>query len=170
MVKYYAELKDMSSGMWKSGVTIENVREFFNGIIGVKLKNRKGRVRKFVVERRIKTTSLKKGMIVAASYNRYNQGMDIYEFLGVTDDMSKYGEHPKKVFSSVRECLKFYNVKTLKQLEDLQSTTEYGKASYLLVKDLESGKSGPWFYLFKGRWSRGSGAEPLSFAKLIEIK
>jgi len=36
----------------------------------------------------------------------------------------------------------------------------------MVARDLEDGKEGPWYYLFNGRWSRGSGAEALTFREV----
>ena len=165
-----ADLKDFSSGFNKSKKSIEFVKKFLNGVETVDLVDYKGKTKTFEVKKRIKSTELKKGMLVSASYNDFNQGFDIYEFIGVTDDSSPYGKNPKKIFNSVVECLKYYNVRSLKELEELQEKNEDGYNSYLIVKDISTGKQGPWFYLYEGRWCKGSGAEPLTFAEVQEVK
>jgi len=165
-----ADLKDFSSGFNKSKKSIELVKKFLNGVETVDLIDYKGKKRTFKVKRKLKGTDLKKDMIISASYNDVNQGFDIYEFIGVTDDSSAYGKKPKKIFTSVDKCLKYYNVKSLKELEELQNENEYGYFSYLIVKDLKEGTVGPWFYLYEGQWCRGGGAEPLTFAEVQEVK
>ena len=157
----------MSSGLFRSPQSLAAVTAAKDGEI---ITTKKGN---FKPIKSIKSTELKPGDIFLGSYNAYNQGADIYEFLGITDDSTKYGESFKKsnkiAFKTVRDCLKYYKVSSLKALEELQNENEYGYHSYMCVKDLLNGDSGAWFYLFKGRWSRGSGAEPLSFTLLEKI-
>lgn len=111
---------------------------------------------------------LEKGQIVLASYSSTNQGAQVYEILGFTDDDKKYGDGGVK-FDSVKDLLKAKGVATLKELEALQNKNEYGLRSYIVVRDLDDKEEGPWFYLYKGSWSRGSGAEKLSFVLLKEV-
>lgn len=157
---------ELMSGFLKDKKTIIKVNDFYNAKVNVKLSN--GKVYKF--KRRVTGTGLVKGMLLACSYNSTNQGVTFDEFLGITDDKSEYAEKPKTIFNSIKECLQTYKVSTLKGLEELQNKNKYGFQSYLICKDLESGEQGPWYYLFKGRWSRGSGAEALSFAEIEEVK
>ena len=110
----------------------------------------------------VKGSALAKGMKVAGIYRATNAGLDFYEVLGVTDDTQKYGEGGV-AFDSVKECMAAKGVKSLKALEELQRKNEYGMSSYLVVRDIVTGEEGPWFYLFGGRWCRGSGAEALTF-------
>lgn len=123
----------------------------------------------------ITSRSLISGMKVNAAYNDTNQGDDDYEFLGFTGDKYKYGEDEfgntaEIKFKSSKELLKHYNVKSFKALEELQDKNEYGFRSHMVVRDLKTDKIGAWFYLHHGRWSRGSGAEPLSFTLLEEFE
>ena len=125
--------------------------------------------------RRILAKSLIAGMKINTTHNDVNQGDDDYEFLGFTDDKQKYGQDinsdtAEVKFKSSKELLKHYGVKTFKALEELQDENEYGLQSYMIIRDLETNEVGPWFYLFKGRWSRGSGAEPLSFTLLEDFE
>jgi len=162
MIKF--NKSELSSGMMKSSRAIEYVRTFAKGQATVKI----GKNEEYRAKRRITSKSLTKGMKVAASYNKYNQGFDIYEIIGFTGSDEKYGEGGVK-FDSAKELLKAYGVKNFKQLEALQDENEYGCHSYLEVRDLNTGEQGPWFYLFEGRWSLGSGAEALSFVEVEEF-
>lgn len=111
---------------------------------------------------------LARGMKVAASYDQTNQGTDFVEILGVTGNDETHSEQVK--YNSVMEALRANNVRTLAELEqiDRQADKEkgYGHHHYLCVKDLKDGDTGCWYYLFRGRWARGSGAEKLSFREL----
>ena len=119
----------------------------------------------FEYGRSVRGNTLKRGMLLAADYNRVNKGTDYIEILGVTGNEEKYGEGGVK-YNSVRECLQANGVRSLKQLEEKDQENEYGYDHYLVAKDLLDGRSGPWYYLYNGRWSRGSGAEPLSFTEI----
>jgi hypothetical protein len=160
-----AKSSDFKSGFLKDKGSIELVRALKAGEETFELED--GRV--FSFKRKINALSLKKGMLVVGAYNSYNQGADLYEIIGFTDDSSAYGENPSKIFRSIKELFMFYNVKSLKQLEVLQSTNEYGYHTYLIVRDVERNVRGPWFYPYEGRWCRGSGAEPLTFIEVQEI-
>lgn len=131
------------------------------------------------VGRELTSKQLAKGMKVLAYYNSTNQGCDAVEIMGVTGSEQEYGEGGVK-FNSVSEALAFYNCKTLTELETLQNKNEYGYHSYLWLKDLETREpkgvsscsnqdNGPWYYVFQGRWSCGSGAEALSFIELKTV-
>lgn len=158
-------IKDMSSGMYRGRNQINAVYDFQSGYALVELYPGKYyRAGKF-----LKGKDLKAGMLVSASYNAYNQGIDFYEIKGVTDMDEKYGNGGIK-FDSVKEALQKYKVKTLKALEELEDVPVYGHGFYLFVEDLDTEESGPWFYLDEGRWCRGSGAEKLTFVELIEVE
>ena len=103
---------------------------------------------------------LSKGMKVVATYgNHNNRGEDRVEILGVAAD-NRHGEEGVK-FNSVRDAMKDAGVSSLRALEALEKET--GVGYYLVVRDYPMGDQGPWFYLFQGRWCRGSGAERLTF-------
>ena len=122
----------------------------------------------YTAKKAIQGNKLEKDQIVFASYSSTNQGAQIYKIIGFTSDDEKYGDGGVK-FNSAKELLAHYKVSSLKELEELQDKNEYGKQSYLVVKDLGDGDEGPFFYLHKGRWSRGSGAEPLSFTLVEKV-
>lgn len=107
--------------------------------------------------------NLKKGDIVFAMHDKYNTGAELYEILGFggDDEVVKY--------DSVKDVYAKTGVKNLKALEDWNSKNEKDEVR-LIVKDLNDGSSGAWFYLFEGRWAYGSGAEPLSFMAVKKIK
>jgi hypothetical protein len=122
--------------------------------------------------RMVRGNTLRRGMLVSASYKQFNEGTDYVEILGVTGNDEKYGEGGVK-YNSVKECLQANGVRSLKQLEEKDNEGEYGYSHYLVAKDLlakeddpEDHKSGAWYYLFEGRWCRGSGAEALSFREI----
>lgn len=159
------KIRDMQSGCIKSQSAKNAVKAARSGE-PIELNNGK----KFIAIKNIRGIDLKQGDIFMASYSSTNQGADVYKFLGITDDSTKYGDQFKKqgkvAYKSVKDCLIANNVKSLKELQALQDKNEYGFQSYLCVQDLDSNDKGAWFYLYKGRWSRGSGAEALSFTLL----
>ena len=163
------ELEELQSGFLKQPRSMENVRRVAKGEDTVILSNGK----EYKAVKRLPGNSLKKGMVVLAHYNSFNQGVDICKILGVTGDEKPHGEGGIK-FNSVRECMNHHDVKTIKALEALQDENEYGYQSHLFVEDMEDvedprHKRGPWYYLHEGRWCRGSGAEKLSFVLLEEV-
>jgi hypothetical protein len=163
------ELKDLQSGFSKAPKSIQSAKAVADGKETVILSNEK----EYKASKRLAGNALKKGMVVLARYNSFNQGVDICKVLGVTGDEKQYGEGGVK-FNSVRECLNHYDVKSVKALEALQDENEYGFSSYLYVEDMEDVEDarhqrGPWYYIDEGRWCRGSGAEKLSFTLLEEV-
>ena len=165
VLKEMAAARRFSSGWIKSKDAKELVKAFKAGKATFDLTDG----RKFKAVKRVLNNKLEAGMTVLASYNRYNQGADIYEILGWSDTDKKYGEGAIK-FKSIAEVFAAKKVKTLKALEDLDEGLPYGHSVYMVVKDLEDNDSGPWFYLYEGSWARGSGAEKLSFTLVEEIK
>lgn len=158
-----ANRSELNSGMMQTYTARSMVKEFKTGNLAVLVDGTE-----YIAKRNITSRSLTKGMKVAASYNKYNQGWDVYEVLGFTGHDGKYGKGGVK-YDSAKELLAAYDVKSFKQLEAKQDDFEYGHASYLVVRDLHTGESGAWFYLFEGRWCLGSGAEALSFVEVEEF-
>lgn len=141
-----------------------NIQAVRNGTYHV----RAGKVYRAV--KNVQGKSLTAGMVVLASYDAgFNCGVNMYEVMGLTNDDVKYGEGGV-AFSSVKELLAAKGVVSLRDLEELQDhNPEYGQTSYLVCKDMNTGEWGAWFYLYKGRWSCGSGAEALSFVLMEEV-
>lgn len=127
----------------------------------------------FRLGRQIRGNMLKRGMKLAAVYSKVNEGIDYIEVLGFTGNNEKYGEGGVK-YNSVKEIFRAHRgISSLKALEASDNEKEYGYGHYLCARDLnpdpdtrEEHKQGCWYYLFEGRWCRGSGAEPLSFYEL----
>lgn len=150
------------SGCMQSKDAIALVRRFKDGDETYDLPD--GRV--YTMKKKVvKGDALAKDMLVMASYKSTNQGAQLYQVLGFTDDKDEYGEGGVK-FDSVKQLFAAKKVSSLKELEELQKKNKYGYSSYMVVADLEDKESGPWFYVFEGKWSRGSGAEPLSFTEV----
>lgn len=131
-----------------------------------------------VIGNNITGKSLRKGMKVLAYYNDINVGVDVIEILGVTNNDQLYGASGAK-FDTVKEMLIAHGVNTLKQVEELDHLKDsqydgWGYHTYLYTRDLthEEGSpypdEGAWYYIFEGRWARGSGAEKLSFIELLD--
>lgn len=121
-----------------------------------------------LTEGSIKADALKTGDKIVVSYKNSGRVNSFKaEVLGFTGDDKKYGDGGVK-FKSQKEMLAHYSVKSLKALEELQNKNEYGMHSYMVVKDLDSGDSGPWLYPYKGAWVVGSGANRVSFDPINE--
>lgn len=188
-------IEELDWNMWNEGETVDYLRRAAaNGAVldaghedvvyrGVKYLN--GR-------------QLEKGQLVLTTYDSYNTGYGLYEILGLTGWDEEYGgkaaigepydadEHIE--FDSVEDLMEAEGVDTLGELERKQDQRVreggedmWGHHSYLVVRDLQwdpddehfggpNYKQGPWFYQSGGRWCRGSGAEPLSFVLLEEVK
>lgn len=136
----------------------------------------------------VRGNALEKGMQVLATYNQYNQGAEAIEILGITDDNDAIkGSREKVVWTSVRAMLKAKGFTSLKALydshlkvaQDFYQAQRAGKIPkyekldqgnpVLYTRDMTNDDEGAWYYLFEGRWARGSGAEKLSFYKLVEV-
>lgn len=126
----------------------------------------------------IKASQLIAGRIYGMSFYAFNSGVNIYQFHGFTDLDDKYGEQNNIKFKSAKELLDTYSVRSWGELEKKQeeiakekyAREAYGHQSYMSVTDLETGKSGAWFYLFHGKWCVGSGAEKLTFWEVEEVE
>ena len=115
----------------------------------------------------VKATALKKGMRLGCAYNSTNTGVEFVEILGLTDADDKYGESGKVKFDSVKDAMAHYKVGSLAALEKLDGHED---APRLVCKDLGDNSTGAWYYLYKGRYVRGSGAEALTFYEFDEIE
>lgn len=145
-----ATIRDMNSGYTKSSKAVSAVRNFIDGNDTIKMQNGD----EYESKGSVISTQLTAGQIVLATYKAYNQGADLVEIQGVK--VTDAGN--EKMYRSVKEALAAINVKSLKAVSsDIDMRLE--------VMDLSDGDSGDWYYLFEGRFCRGSGAEPLSFTK-----
>jgi len=125
----------------------------------------------------IRVSQMVAGQIYGDSYKKFNSGYDVIIFNGFTDMDDKYGNSNIVKFKSAKELLTAYGVRSWKALEAKQkelakeryAADDYGHESYMSATDLETKDSGAWYYLFEGRWVRGSGAEPLTFWEVEEV-
>jgi hypothetical protein len=165
-----AAVSKFTSGMWKSREARQLVRDFKDGETTIDLENGDT----FKAVKTVKGGAIAKGMTCIAHYDKYNQGCDLIEILGVTDNDAKYGDGGVK-FNSVKDLMKAKGVSSLNALEKFQDDATdkdgkklaYGHHFYIVAKDLARNESGAWYYLSEGRWARGSGAEPITFV-LVE--
>lgn len=111
----------------------------------------------------IKGDKLEKGMKILGVARRHD---NFFEVLGFTDHSEQYSEKPK--FNSVKELYSHEGVTSLAELNKEQDNRPYGHNNYMVCKDL---KDGDVFtaYLYKGRWSVGTGADPLSMVRIEEV-
>ena len=169
------EVGKLNSGYARNRESRDLVQSFLNGDIYVKTSTGI-----YAAVESLRGNKLKKGMLVAARYNKYNQGLELYEILGLSDPMSEGkgdAAEEKVKFDSVKDALASVDAKSIhemarnqeKMAKDAGVKNTYGFHSNLVVKDLDDGDSGAWFYPSEGRWCRGSGAEPLSFILVKKI-
>lgn len=116
---------------------------------------------KYRANGRMNGGALKKGDVVFAAHDQYNTGAELYEVLG-------FGKDDKVKFDSVKAAYAQTGTKTLKELEAWNDENTKDEVR-LIVRDLNGGEEGDFFYLFQGRWSYGSGAEPLTFIKVEKV-
>lgn len=145
---------EFSSGWLKRNQARELVRAFRDGDETFDLKDGT----KFKAVKSVLGSKLQKGMTVFASYDKYNQGANVYEIKGFVD------EKTDKRYDSIQTAMKALGVSSFKALEDLNTADVR-----MIVKDLVDGDEGPFFYVFEGRWSYGSGGEPLSFTLVEKV-
>ncbi len=153
-------IDQLRSGMIKGRKQIDAVQATMRGEHAIRVGKRE-----YEIVKRLNGKQLERGMKVLASHNQFNQGVNVFEILGVSDVSVQYGEGGV-AYQSVKATLIANDVKTLKALEAKDDKNEYGYSHHLWVRDLENNEKGPWVYLFEGRWSVGSGAEALSFSLL----
>ena len=117
----------------------------------------------------VRSSQLKRGMLLGIKYQgRVNFFVEV---LGFTGNDKKYGEGGVQ-YNSQKEMFTANNVKSLKELEELDDKNEYGYSHYMKVRDLVDKEEGPWLYIFEGRWVIGSGADRVGFleAKYVPAK
>lgn len=105
------------------------------------------------------------GMKLAYEYDNWEPVRYFIEVLGFTGWDQAYGKGGVK-FASVKEVLAAEGVRGLKALGAKQNKNEYGHGSYMVAHDLQDGSEGAWFYLYQGKWARGSGVDQCLFYRL----
>ena len=123
----------------------------------------------FRIGKNVRSNMIRRGMMLAAPHKNFgNEFTDYVEVLGFTGNDQKYGEGGVK-YNSAKEMYKANNVTGLKALEAKDDENEYGYAHYMYLRDLKDNSQGAWFYIFEGRWVRGSGADRVTFFELERI-
>ena len=105
--------------------------------------------------------NLKKGDVVFAVHDKYNTGAELYQVLG-------FGKGSTVKYDSMKDVYAGTGTKNLKALEKFNDENDKDEVR-LIVKDLADGDEGDFFYTYQGRWSYGSGAEPLSFMAVKKV-
>jgi hypothetical protein len=102
-------------------------------------------------------------MILGVSGSSKHGHNNFFTVVGFTDSNISHSETP--VFDTVKEVYEHEGVTSLKALNDKQDQKPYGKCTYMVCEDLKDGMTFT-AYLYKGRWSVGSGADPLSCTRI----
>ena len=119
-------------------------------------------------EKSVNASQLVKGMKLGATWSGSQYGFDYVELVGVYA-LHKAKEHDEEhlkhelLHRSVKEALARLDCPALNKVDDDVW------ALRLYVKDLESKDEGDWYYLWKGRFARGSGGEALSFFEIKKV-
>lgn len=168
-LQYYLEMaraSDFNSGMMKNKRAKDLVKAFRDGEETYDINPNE----KYRMVKKVAGNALEKGMLVMGSYNAYNQGAHLYEIVDIIDRSDKDDSYKKEnAYPSVKAMLKAHDVTSLAELEKKETSADDSLRFSLFVKDLADGDSGPWFYLYKGAWVRGSGAEKLTFTQVEKI-
>lgn len=71
-------------------------------------------------------------------------------------------------FDTLPEVYAYAKVKSLKALEEWEAPYSREPVDrrrvYMITRDDETRSFGAWYYVYNGRWCRGSGADALSFS------
>ena len=120
----------------------------------------------FEAGKNVRGNMLRRGMTLQMKY-RGKPHEAWVEVVGFSDNKQKYGESGV-VYTSVKEMLAANNVRSLRELEELDDQNEYGYHHYLILRDLTEDvvtiKDNIFnAYIYKGRWAVGSSADFVSF-------
>lgn len=146
-----------SSGVFNRKEAKSMIQAFKDGEETFELKNGD----EYKAAGRTTGSQLKKGDIVFAVHDQHNTGAELYQIIG-------FGKDSTVKYDSVKAAYAGTGVKTLKALEAFNDKNPKDEVR-LIVKDLNDGDQGDFFYVSQGRWSYGSGAEPLSFITVEKI-
>ena len=116
----------------------------------------------------IKAIFLKKGDKIGAGWvGNGTYGFDFVEILGVyaLDAVMEHKNLPHHIHHNVREALESVDARSLTNIDTREHSIR------LLCKSLEGDDDsvGDWYYVFNGRFCRGSGANPLSFFEIAKL-
>ena len=171
--RYYLRVKKAQ----ENSVEIDDLSDLFRGHVGIVKDILDGKMSvttdkgSYVLDKSLRNDELRKDMIVAGYNDPITQGFDVFEILGITDIDKDFGRGGVK-FNNVKDLLKHYGASNLKDLEIKQNKIvkdEYGRYSYLVVKNLESNRTKPMFYPVDGEWSMGEGAEAIFFRLMKKV-
>lgn len=114
---------------------------------------------------KVNADKLVKGKYYFAFYkNAGHTNMELFKFTGVSDAEQKYGDSGP-VFDDLKSAKQKYNLKSTKEIANMDSKSqgrEYGQ-SIRICGEWEGGDSGCYYYASGASWSRGSGADRLTF-------
>ena len=164
--KKIIDFSDMASNWFEEQNINSTVEAFARGEIAVKIKGHT-----FLAKGRVAGKSIKKEKYYLAYYNRLDKYAEIFRCTGFSDAEVKYGEGGPK-FNNLAGIMERAGVKGLKELEEKENSKAHGFETYMggeFFNFDNSVDSGCHYYLYNGRWSRGSMAERLSFIEVRKI-
>jgi hypothetical protein len=116
----------------------------------------------------VKVANMKVGHKYFACYSNNRQYFhELFTLTGFSDAESKYGKSGP-VFDNIKEVKSKYGLKTMKDFSEMDSRNgrEYGQMIYMCGK-WANGDEGCFYYPSGGAWSRGSGADRLTFYEAV---
>jgi predicted phosphatase len=133
---------------------------------------RVGRRSFYRFKNRIPYKKMVAGRVYGGSYYQYNSGYDVFIFNGFSDFSKKYRrDDAPPSFSTIQEVFTKYKVRSLKELERMKWDGDYDDGVNMNVTILGDNLwTGSPYYIFEGRFTRGSGAEKLSFWEVEEVE
>jgi len=136
-----------------------------------------------------KTNGLKQGMFIVATYKKYNVGAEFFRIEGFIkertsknptykEDLNNEKEILENIierYDTMKEMLFSNGCSKLEELETLEERSRKLNVDFqfsILFRDVTDNgldKLGNYYFIYDGKWSRGSGAEPLSFIQYIPL-
>ena len=132
------------------------------------LQDRQFEGKKYKAGSPVKFSQLTPGDIVYYTYrNGGRVNSEVFKFEGFSNMEEKYGDSGVK-FRTWKDLANHYKVSNLAAAKALSDEKEYGYGFYM-CGDFGGGDKGCYFYIYKGGWVRGSGADKISMTRAVEV-